>query len=58
MSLSDIIAARSPILLDGAMGTLLAAVGLEMGGQNCISHPDEVLSVHKQYSEIGCDILL
>ncbi|KKL17235.1 hypothetical protein LCGC14_2487570, partial [marine sediment metagenome] len=25
---------------------------------NSISHPDEVLSVHKQYSEIGCDILI
>ena len=58
MSLADFIATRSPILLDGAMGTQLGAAGLEMGGQNCISHPDAVLSVHKQYSETGCDILL
>ncbi|MFC1737104.1 homocysteine S-methyltransferase family protein [Candidatus Hydrogenedentota bacterium] len=57
MSLADLIATRPPILLDGAMGTQLAVAGLDMGGQNCISHPDEVLSVHKQYSDIGCDIL-
>jgi len=47
-----------PILLDGAMGTQLAKAGLEMGGQNNVSHPDEVLSVHKRYAEIGCDILI
>jgi 5-methyltetrahydrofolate--homocysteine methyltransferase len=58
MSLYDAIATRSPLLLDGAMGTQLAAAGLEMGGQNCISHPDYVYSVHKHYSEIGCDILI
>jgi 5-methyltetrahydrofolate--homocysteine methyltransferase len=58
MTLYDAIAARSPLLLDGAMGTQLAAAGLEMGGQNCVSHPDDVLSVHKRYSEIGCDILI
>ena len=58
MGLADFIARRSPILLDGAMGTQLAEAGLEMGGQNCISHPDEVLSVHKEYSEVGCDILI
>ena len=40
------------------MGTQLAEAGLEMGGQNCISHPDAVLAVHKEYSEIGCDFLI
>jgi len=58
MNLADFIATQSPILLDGAMGTQLAIAGLEMGGQNCISHPDDVLAVHKQYSEVGCDILI
>ena len=57
MNLADFIATRLPILLDGAMGTQLAVAGLEMGGQNCVSHPDDVLSVHKQYSDLGCDIL-
>jgi 5-methyltetrahydrofolate--homocysteine methyltransferase len=58
MSLIDKIASQSIILLDGAMGTQLAMAGLDMGGENCVSHPDEVLSVHKQYAEIGCDILI
>ena len=58
MNLADFIATRSPILLDGAMGTQLAIAGLEMGGQNCVSHPNDVLSVHKQYSEVGCNILI
>ncbi len=40
------------------MGTQLAAAGLEMGGQNCVSRPDEVRAVHEQYSQAGCDILL
>ena len=58
MNLADLMAKRYPILLDGAMGTQLAALGLDMGGQNNISHPEEVLAVHKKYSEIGCDILI
>jgi len=58
MNLHDAIATRSPLLLDGAMGTELATAGLGMGGQNCVSHPDDVLSVHKRYAEIGCDILI
>jgi 5-methyltetrahydrofolate--homocysteine methyltransferase len=58
MNLAEFMAKRSPILLDGAMGTQLAAAGLEMGGQNCLSHPDEVLAIHREYSGIGCDILI
>ena len=58
MNLAEFIAKRSPILLDGAIGTQLAAAGLDMGGQNCLSHPDEVLAIHRKYSEIGCDILI
>lgn len=57
MSLHDAIEARTLLLLDGAMGTQLSVYGLEMGGQNCSSHPEAVLSVHKRYSETGCDIL-
>ncbi|MGE5549967.1 MAG: homocysteine S-methyltransferase family protein [Bacteroidota bacterium] len=58
MNLAEFIVARSPILLDGAMGTQLAAAGLEMGGQNCVSHPEAVLAVHKQYAQAGCDLLI
>ena len=46
-----------PILMDGAMGTQLAARGLEMGGENCLTNPDAVFSIHKSYVDAGCDIL-
>jgi 5-methyltetrahydrofolate--homocysteine methyltransferase len=49
---------KRPVLLDGAMGTQLAEAGLEMGGQNCVSHPDEVLAVHRQYIDSGIDLLI
>lgn len=58
MNLADFLATRSPVLIDGAMGTQLAVAGLEMGGQNCIHHPEEVLSVHKQYVKAGCNLLI
>lgn len=47
-----------PRMLDGAMGTELAAAGLEMGGQNCLSHPEAVLAVHRSYVECGVDMLI
>jgi 5-methyltetrahydrofolate--homocysteine methyltransferase len=58
MNLQTTIAARSPLLFDGAMGTQLAAAGLEMGGHNCITHPEAVLAVHKNYTASGSDILI
>ena len=58
MDLIERFTTRFPVLLDGAMGTQLAAEGLEMGGQNNIAHPDDVLSIHKRYSQVGCDILI
>ena len=42
IDLSDLLDQQSPILLDGAMGTQLALHGLEMGGQNNLTHPDVV----------------
>ena len=58
MNLRDKIETQSILLLDGAMGTQLAAMGNTMGGQNCITHPSDVLSVHRSYSEAGCDALI
>lgn len=58
MRLGEFIAEQSPILLDGAMGTELAAAGFEMGGHNCLTHPDQVFAIHKKYSEAGCDLLI
>jgi len=40
------------------MGTQLAEAGLEMGGQNNITHPDAVLAVHRRYAECGIDLLI
>ncbi|MFC1838989.1 homocysteine S-methyltransferase family protein [Thermodesulfobacteriota bacterium] len=57
MNLHDAINSGRILLLDGAMGTHLETSGLEMGGQNCISHPSDVLSAHRRYSDTGCDIL-
>ncbi|MDD4870818.1 MAG: homocysteine S-methyltransferase family protein [Kiritimatiellae bacterium] len=47
-----------PVLLDGAMGTQLAARGLEMGGQNCLLNPETVRDIHRAYVEAGADILI
>jgi len=57
MTLSDFIVKEPYILLDGAMGTQLEAEGLIMGEQNCVTHPDTVLSVHRRYAGIGCHVL-
>lgn len=58
MNLSEfLLSDRKAILLDGAMGTQLAEAGLEMGGQTCITHPDAVLAIHRQYVECGVDMI-
>jgi methionine synthase I (cobalamin-dependent) len=58
MSLSEFLNRQKPILLDGAMGTQLASFGLEMGGQNNLTHPDVVQKIHRQYADYGCHILI
>lgn len=49
---------RKTIFLDGAMGTQLGEAGLEMGGQNDVTHPDAVLAVHERYADCGIDLLI
>ncbi len=49
---------EKPILLDGGMGTELAKAGLEMGGQNCITHPEAVLAIHREYVACGADLII
>jgi len=46
------------IFFDGAMGTQLAEHGLEMGGQNNVSHPETVLTIHREYADCGIDLLI
>src|SRR5512135_3266074 len=58
MNLSDLLCnTKRTMRLDGAMGTELLKAGLEMGGQNSVTHPDAVLAVHRQYVECGIDLL-
>ena len=40
------------------MGTQLGQAGLEMGGQNCVTNPEAVLAIHKQYAASGVDLLI
>jgi 5-methyltetrahydrofolate--homocysteine methyltransferase len=56
--LSEFLKHQKPILLDGAMGTQLARMGLEMGGQNNLTHPEVVEQIHRQYAECGCHLLI
>lgn len=58
MDLLTYINRKNNILLDGAMGTQLAARGLEMSCVNNITHPEDVLSIHRDYVRCGCDILI
>lgn len=58
MDLNRLIGHTRPILLDGAMGTQLASFGLDMGGQNNLTHPDAVARIHRQYAACGCQILI
>ncbi len=57
-SLDQALARERAFILDGPMGTQLAAMGLEMGGQNCLSHPDAVLNVHRAYVAAGCQAIV
>ncbi len=51
---------EGPLLLDGAMGTLLHQTGLRLGSSLealCLSDPDIVADVHRRYMDAGADIL-
>jgi len=48
------------VILDGAMGTMLQAKGLEMGGTPealNIDKPDWLVDIHRQYINAGSDIV-
>lgn len=49
-----------PLLLDGAMGTMLQASGLPVGmspEQYCMDSPEVLRGIHKAYVDAGADIL-
>ncbi len=57
--LADLVGAR-PVLLDGGMGTLLQAEGLDDGGSGelwNVERPDVVRRLHEQYAAAGARIL-
>lgn len=52
---------KRTLLLDGAMGTMLQAYGLESGGCSeewNISHPQVVQKIHQEYIKAGADVIL
>lgn len=59
------IAAKRPLVLDGAMGSTLQGIDLDtdrdyLGHENCVdllvrSRPDLIQSIHESYLAVGCD---
>lgn len=48
------------IIVDGAMGTFLQALGMQPGECPelwCLTHPDDVRSIHRRYREAGSDVV-
>ncbi len=59
--LTTLLKSGKPILLDGAMGTMLFAAGLESGNSPeewNVLHPEKVREIHRAYIEAGSQIIL
>lgn len=60
-TLKNWLSAGKPILLDGAMGTMLMEAGLEPGDapeEWNISHPERIQEIHRAYIQAGSQIFL
>ncbi len=60
-NLKSLLQSGKPILLDGAMGTMLFAAGLNSGDSPeewNVLHPDKVRAIHRAYIEAGSQIIL
>ena len=60
-TLQEWISSGKPIVLDGAMGTMLMAAGLESGDppeEWNVLYPDRVRSIHRAYIQAGSQIFL
>ena len=56
----EILFKKEYIVLDGAMGTMLQARGLKLGGipeELNITNPDMIRQIHRLYIEAGSDII-
>ncbi len=59
--LAALLQSGKPILLDGAMGTMLFAAGLESGHSPeewNVLHPEKVRAIHRAYIEAGSQVIL
>lgn len=59
--LLELLQTGEPILLDGAMGTMLMDAGLEQGyppEEWNVTHPDRVRKVHRSYVQAGSRVIL
>lgn len=59
--LAQLLATSETVVLDGAMGTMLFAAGLESGASPESwneSHPDRIGDIHRQYIQAGSQIIL
>lgn len=57
MNLREYLRQGEPLLFDGAMGTLYAALpgrSAERCEQACLDHPEEIRSIHEAYLQAGC----
>jgi len=60
-TLSTLLQSGKPILLDGAMGTMLMNAGLELGGcpeELNVLYPERIKGIHKEYIQAGSQIIL
>lgn len=60
-AIESLLAAEKCLLLDGAMGTMLMAAGLESGDAPelwNVEHPERVRAVHRAYIEAGSRLIL
>jgi 5-methyltetrahydrofolate--homocysteine methyltransferase len=60
-TISDLLKSKKPILLDGAMGTMLFEAGLETGDppeEWNIKQPEKVRKIHQAYIRAGSQIIL
>ena len=59
--LEELLATPGPVLLDGAMGTMLMDAGLEQGNppeEWNVLHPERIREIHRKYIESGSRIIL
>ena len=60
-SLGTLIKNKTPLFIDGAMGTMLQALGMPKGAnpaEFCMERPDIVEKIHSEYLQAGANIII